>query len=257
MSNYTFNIIVRFIIFNLFTTIAISANWTTWGFDDQRSGFNPYEKDITKTGAKSLKNSWSVPMNGGSISQPLYLKGVKVAGKIRNVVFVSTENGFFYAIDTSNGVALWTRSLGYTTNSNTNDVPNGHFGIGGTAYIDIVRNKIYVSSNGALYSLNIADGKDEIGWPITAVYDPALYHNYGAISKLGNTIYMTLGSQGDQGRYFGQVLGYDVTSRVQVAKYQASFPAPLPAGGYGGGIWSQAGVSIPVTGGAVFTATGI
>jgi len=159
-----------------------------------------------------------------------------------NVAFIGDESGTFYAVNIQDGSIVWTKELGYLTNSGCNDLPDGQFGVGSTAVFDRTAGVVYAMGGvGVFFALSMRDGNTI--WSIASVVDPAILRNYGALNLYRNVIYLTFASYCDIGNYQGKVVTISLTSR----KVTHSFtPANGPAGTgyYGGGVWGAGGVSI-------------
>src|SRR2546430_4389906 len=86
---------------------AAAVSWLTYGFDEQRTGYNPSETTIGTGNAASLHALWSVDLGDVMIAQPVQAAAVNVNGVATDVVYEGTEHGDFYAIRASNGHVLW------------------------------------------------------------------------------------------------------------------------------------------------------
>src|SRR2546429_878015 len=58
-------------------------DWSTYGFDLARTGFNPFETTIGVDNAGSLHELWSYHLGGQAVNQASYATGVLVTGKPR------------------------------------------------------------------------------------------------------------------------------------------------------------------------------
>jgi outer membrane protein assembly factor BamB len=84
---------------------------------------------------------------------------LQIAGQVRDVLIVGTGGNSIYALDASNGSALWTRNFGAPT-PNTWGLPDG-FGIEAPPVIDRVAGRIYtVSTDGNFRTISLVDGTD-------------------------------------------------------------------------------------------------
>jgi hypothetical protein len=150
---------------------------------------------------------FSLPVDGRTYAQPLYVPNVSIAGKgTHNVVFVATAHDSVYAFDAdSNGGAnstpLWRITLldaAHGAASGATSVPNGdvsttditpEIGIIGTPVIDLSTNTLYVigktkegpagspSYIQRLHALDISSGAEKLGGPTTIS---------GSVSGTGN-----------------------------------------------------------------------
>ena len=131
---------------------------TTQLYDNQHTGWNPNETQLTVSNVKSsfkllfkdTTDSGVTASNRGTYAQPLYVPGVQINGGTHNVVFVATEANNVYAFDAdSQAAALWTKNL--TPNGETLQVSADYsnnripaMGISGTPVIDPASGTLYV-----------------------------------------------------------------------------------------------------------------
>jgi outer membrane protein assembly factor BamB len=227
-------------------------DWPTYGFDVERSGSNPYETTINPTTARALTLKWSSDLGDVMIAQPVEAANVPVNGKRRNIVYVGTEHGDFYALRASNGSTLWQRGLG-SVSTGCYDMPDGIFGIGGAAVIDRPHGRLFVAGgDGSVYALDLATGAIEPGWPMKNVFDPTLDHVYSGLNydAMTGQLYVATASHCDFGYYHGHVFQIDVATRTVKHTFVPAGAAP------GGGVWGPGGVSLDAATHHVFAATG-
>src|SRR5437868_8218469 len=88
--------------------LGVGVSWTTYGFDLQRTGYNPSETGIGTGNAAHLHVRWSANLGDVMIAQPVVAAGVNVPLRgARNVLYEGTEHGDFYALDAATGQILW------------------------------------------------------------------------------------------------------------------------------------------------------
>ena len=131
---------------------AVTSDVTTFHNDTARTGADLAETTLTpadvKAGTFGLLRS--LPVDGQVYAQPLYLKGLTVAGATHNVVFVATENDDVYAFDSDTGAQLWYRTFlsAGVTPATSDDVGvtdiDPLIGITGTPVIDPATNVMYL-----------------------------------------------------------------------------------------------------------------
>jgi outer membrane protein assembly factor BamB len=235
------------------TASAAAVSWPTYGFNDQRGGYNPSETTIGSANAAGLHKLWGVGLGAVMIAQPIEAAGVTVGGVATNVVYEGTEHGDMYAVNASDGHVIWRRNLGSVLTTCT-DMPDDVFGIGGAGAIAFTGTGVgvvYVAGgDGAVHALDLATGTEEPGWPVTGVFTPSQEHVYGGLNLSGGKLYVVVASHCDSGPYHGAVVKINVSTRAIVSRFN-------PSGGvWGGGIWGAGGVSISPSNGDVFTATG-
>ena len=80
-----------------------ATDWTTFGFDAQRTGYNPSETVLGPGNAGGLKLAWSLATGDMILTQPVVI-GTKV--------YVGTLAGDLVAVDRVTGEVAWTRATG-------------------------------------------------------------------------------------------------------------------------------------------------
>lgn len=232
-----------------------SRDWTTYGFDMQRTGYNPKELNskLGPSTVQGLHRLWVTDLGGWiSDAQPVYAHNVNVNGKAADILYVGTESGVFYAIDAISGQRIWSRQLGTAIATSCGDYEQG---IAGTAVLDrgkFYKDRVYVADGqNNVYALNLADGS--IIWGPINVASPDHLHIYSALNVSGGNLYVSVASYCDDNPYQGGVFEISKigTSRAFL------FKKFLPTQGYnGGGIWGVGGVSIDPSSLNVYAATG-
>ena len=235
--------------------LGTAISWSTYGYDLQRTGYNPSESTIGVGNAGKLHQRWAVNLGDVMIAQPVEAANVMIMGKgTKNVLYEGTEHGDFYALDRTTGQTLWHRNLGSTA-TGCYDMPDAVFGIGGAGVIDRLRpggGVVYVAGgDGSVHALNLATGAETFGWPVRNVFTPSHEHVYGGINERGGKLYVTVASYCDFAPYKGKLTEIDIaTHTVQKVFY------PATSGVDGGGIWGPGGSAIDPANGHVFVATG-
>jgi len=232
--------------------LGTAVSWTTYGFDLQRTGYNPSETGLGTGNAANLHVRWSVNLGDVMIAQPVEAAGVNIFGRgTKNVLYEGTEHGDFYALDAATGQTLWHRNLG-SIQTGCEDMPDGVFGIGGAGVIDRQRNVVFVAGgDGAVHSLDLGSGRETFGWPLAHVFTPSQEHVYGGLNERAGKLYVVVASHCDFAPYKGRVSEIDIQTHSLVKSFYPATP-----GVDGGGIWGPGGASIDPTNGHVFVATG-
>jgi hypothetical protein len=179
--------------------VAVGTDVLTYHNDDSRTGANLNETTLTpkNVNASSFGRLFRYTLDGQVYAQPLVVSNLRMGhGKVRNVLFVATENDSVYALDANNPTAgprhngvLWQDSFINPAKGVTavpsQDVENSGvfptFGITGTPVIDRATKTLYVvsevkeqpvGSDGPHYvtqihALNLVNGKERHGDPTT------------------------------------------------------------------------------------------
>lgn len=235
------------------------GNVVTQHNDNWRSGAYLHETQLTPQNVKDNFGELCHRIVQGDIyAQPLYVRGVRTAKGLKNLVFVATSQNWVYAFDAddtnqaSPGIVWPPRQLGIARILTNDDIcaeTIGSVGITSTPVIDVHTQTMYVvartekhpierhpdnDGDTYLHALNIADGKDRPGSPvlITGISDPrndgvkfktnlpAGQRNRPGLLLLNGVVYIGFGAFGCDNRpYQGWVLGY----RTQDLKLVAVF----------------------------------
>src|SRR6202000_3314732 len=87
--------------------VAQAVNITTQGGDNNRSGLNASETQLTTANVNqnTFGKLFEKYVDGDMYPQPLYVQGVSIGGGTNNVIYVATANNSIYAFDADNGNA--------------------------------------------------------------------------------------------------------------------------------------------------------
>jgi hypothetical protein len=269
----------------LFTSTVFSqssfdpAQVLTYHNDNARSGTNSNETRLTPVTVGSAKFGplFVLPVDGAVYAQPLYMQGLKINGKVHNVVFAATENNSIFAFDADTlGPPLWHANFNYgasgatVTPASSVDVNctdlQPIIGVTGTPVIDASAGILYAVAktkevSGAstrfyyrIHGVNVLTGKEAIA-PITVtasvpgrcgnvhngnvIFDPLVQAQRPALLLLNQILYIGSASYCDLGSYNGWLLGYDVRSGKQTSVFNTT--ADDATGTCDGGIWQSGG----------------
>lgn len=225
-----------------------AQDWTTYAFDNQRTGYNPGETTLDTKNVGQLKRQWSTGLGGPSITQPLVATGVATAHGTRDLVYVGTQSGALLALDRRTGAVAWRKQLGAVAPCSTD-----HFGVNGTPVLDRGRHRLFATDGrNQLHALDEATGGELAGWPVT-VADPNTDHVWAGMTEAGGSLYVaTAGSCEDRGLYRGRVVRVDIAAH----KVAGTWFVNGADGPFGGGIWGSGGLSVEADGSALYAATG-
>lgn len=180
-------------------------------YDLRGSGANLRETVLNTANVNPARfgKLFSYEVEGAVYAQPLIVSGLRVRGRVRNVLYVATTNNLVYALDADDpgpdGGLLWqvrlTREGALPAPSKTATV-QGNIGILSTPFIDRARGAIYLvarslgpgGSRQRLHALDIVTGSDRPRSPvdiapaavvrdgITFNFDPAVPSNRAGLT---------------------------------------------------------------------------
>lgn len=235
---------------------AAGHDWTRFGFDVGRSNVSTDETGITALNIATLRRQ-QVTIDGTVDSSPIYLHGISVNGRTRDVFFVTTTYGKTLAIDADDGSVLWR----YT--------PPGFEGWSGSRQIttatpvaDPGRGFIYAASpDGHVQKLTVADGHSVWSTAITLL--PTREKIASSLNfDRGHVIAVTGGYIGDAPPYQGHVAILDAaTGRIiriwnSLCSDHDGLIQPGTCSASGSAIWGRAGAVIDSRTGDIYVATG-
>ena len=204
-----------------------SVDWLQHGMDARRSFVNSNEAVLTPGTVPGLLLKWRASIFGATIGSPLLVHGVAVAGGATiDLVLSGTEAGTLYALDASSGAIVWSRNLGFTSLA-CGDLPANSWGIGGTPLVLKAPGVVYVSSQGVLRALRLADGSDVVGFSSPMLFDKTLLHNYGGLAYWDGAVYVAAGGECDNGVYRGSIYRVSATTGQLLSVSASEGTGPL------------------------------
>ena len=239
------------------------VDWTTYGFDNHRDGFNPSSTALTPSALSGLHLAWQQIGYGedySTQSQPIL--GTNISGHA-GLLFVGGALGRVYGFDALTGAEVWRNRL---DNAQFQCGSGGsfQFGIGGTAAYDPASRTLYVSDNlntsvngpaqSAIVRLDAATGtrvghvdivSDVLPGQVDAVHT--------AVTLANGRAYAGTGSTCDISAWRGRV----ATAPADMSGPATYFYTVYGHGGNfsGGGVWGWGGVSVDDNG-AVYAGVG-
>ena len=144
------------------------ADWPTFAFDMQRTGFNPHEHTLGPQNVGSLHLHWTADLGAPITAQVTALSNVATPAGSINVIYAATLLGDVYALEAGSGTLIWHNKLGAALTLCADFAASQHrIGVIGTPTIDRSRNALFVvSGDGKLHSLDLGTGEEHAGWPI-------------------------------------------------------------------------------------------
>jgi outer membrane protein assembly factor BamB len=245
-------------------TAAPAGDWTEFGYSSQRTDAGPADTGITAQNLASLR-ARVVHLPGTVDSSPIELQGVRVGGRTRDVIVVTTTYGRTVALDAATGATLWR----YTP-SDLGSYQGSAQITTATPIADPDRRYVYAASpDGVIHKLSLLTGREirSAHWPVTVTFDPRHEKIASALNLSGkNVIVVTGGYYGDAPPYDGHVVLIDrVSGRIAHLwnslcsdRHQLIRASTCPSATITGdnAIWGRAGAVVEPGSGRIVATTG-
>jgi hypothetical protein len=148
---------------------AAQSEWLTWGYDQQRTGWNQSERVLNKDNVSRLELKWKVQLATppreevlSTLTAPLIANENGPRGPVTRVFVVGSDNTV-YAINSQTGEIAWQRQFPNTLTAPARPDYRCPNTLNATPVIDKEAGVIYVSmSDGKLRGLSLMDGKDRM-----------------------------------------------------------------------------------------------
>lgn len=148
----------------------VANDWPTWGYDEERSGWNRGETTISKDNVGQLKVQWNTRLSTephdrvlSTLTAPVVVAGVETAQGSKDLLFVLGADDQLYAIDARSGTILWQKSYPnrFTAKNQTDWLcPNTS---NATPVVDKARGLLFfLPSDGHLRAVSLADGTERM-----------------------------------------------------------------------------------------------
>jgi hypothetical protein len=206
------------------STIPAARDWTTWGYDQERTGWNRGETRLTKNNVSQLKVLWNTQLSTAprdvvlsTLTAPLVVENAQTSQGAMNLVVLLGADDTVFAVNADTGKVVWQKTFPnaiaqvHPANWECSNTANA------TPVIDKQRAIVFlITSDGKLRGLSLADGAERM--PATDMVVP--FARDWSLNLIDNVVYTT------NGRGCGQFPG--------------QLPPPTPAQG-GGASAAQAG----------------
>ena len=171
--------------------------WTTWGYDQERSAWNRGEKTLDKKNVAKLKLQWSTKLSTpvtdvvlSTLTSPIIAAGVETPQGAKNVLYLLGADDTLFALDADSGAALWQKSFPNPITAKKNATwlcPNT---ANATPVVDKARGLIFfIPSDGKLRALSLGDGAEKMA-PIEMV---APFTRAWSLNLIDDIVYTTSG----------------------------------------------------------------
>lgn len=192
---------------------ASAADWLQWGYDPSHGANNPDEATVGAANVAQLTRRYQITMPANSNVAPVLARAIQTPTGIKDLLFVTAQNGRLTAYDAFDGAVVW--SAGTTTSS--------PIITDGSPAIDPDRQFVYgYGTDGKVHKYRIGDGVETTdgGWPQVATLKPSVEKGASALAFAisGGTTYLyavNSGYVGDQGDYQGHLTAINLASGTQ------------------------------------------
>ena len=172
-------------------------DWTTWGYDQQRTGWNRGERTLTKKNVSGLKLLWgsqlSTPTDKyvlSTVTAPVVVEGADTPQGKKNLMFILGADDTLFALDADDGKILWQKrypnplkpqkTVDWLCPNTANDTP----------VIDKAKGIVFfIPSDGKRRGISVADGADR-PTPIEMV---APFARAWSLNLIDDVVYTTSG----------------------------------------------------------------
>jgi outer membrane protein assembly factor BamB len=238
--------------------VRVATDWASFGFDLQRTGYNPFESTIGVSNVGTLQKVWSINVGSSPVHEPVIAYGVNVHGQATNILYSGSAIGStMYAINASTGALLWQDPVPSSTFSCGSK--NFQFSIGETPAIDRGKNLLYFSDGrNRVHAVDLGMGKEAHGWPmVIADYTPDQNFMHGGLTYNPSNalLYAVTSSTCDISPWYGRIVAINTNGPGLAGTFFTMSGGPRQ-GASGGGIWGPGGGSIDPSTNHVFIATG-
>ena len=199
---------------------ASAYDWLQFNGDPAHSGNNVAETIVGAGNVASLTQKFQITLPGTADGAPVFLQGVTTPGGVKDLLFVTTTDGFIVALDAQNGASVWSHQNG----------PNGCIDTNGsicftTSSPAIDPNRQYVYSyglDGKAHKYQVGDGTEILtaGWPQVTTLKGQTEKGSSALATAtaGGAAYLYVahgGYPGDNGDYQGHVTVINLATGTQ------------------------------------------
>jgi outer membrane protein assembly factor BamB/cytochrome c5 len=227
--------------------------WTTFGYDPQRTNWARGETKITKQTAWQLALKWKLQTDSvpnpidrySTLTAPIVVPGVQTRDGVKTLLFVGSFDNTIYAIDADAGKILWTRKFPDNVPPKVAATVNCPNNMNATPTVDKSTGILYFLPNdGKLRGVSLAEGEDR--FPATGIVPP--YTRNFSLNMYEDRIFAstTRGCQNE----VSEIVGIDVASPEHtVTHFYTSH-------GKGSGPWGRGGIVVTPFGVVAQTADG-
>jgi outer membrane protein assembly factor BamB len=243
------------------------GDWLSFGYDQQRSGWNTAENTLSPDNVGRLKLLWSTSLPTppqdtalSTLTAPLVVGGVQTPQGAKNLVFTVGIDDTIFAIDADSGQIAWQKSYPNTAKAlrpaNTNCANTEQ----ATPVIDRTASVIYfTTSDGKLRGLSLASGEERL----TPMPFVAPFSRNWSLNLVNGIVYTAAGrgcgGDADQSIEPGSVSAMDIRdpAHPQLSRLLTGRGRPAGPWGRGGPVLGPKGLYVQTADGNHDPAGGI
>lgn len=170
-------------------------DWTTWGYDPQRSSWNRGETELSTRNVGRLRLQWTAQLSTpprdvvlSTATAPLVVEGVATPTGAKDLVVVLGADDTLSALDARDGKLVWSKSYGNPVAAKVGSTWLCSNTANATPVIDKAKGIVYfTTSDGMLRGLSLADGAERLA-PTDFV---APFSRNWSLNLIGEVIYTT------------------------------------------------------------------
>src|ERR1051326_685361 len=189
----------------LATTARHAGDWTRFGYDAAKTGNAPHGISAAKVAKLSEKR---VQIAGTVDSSPIYFSRVRVKGRARELLVMTTTYGKTLGVDASTGATLWTFT------------PSSYSRVAGSPQITTAtpvadpsdRYVFAASPDGLIHKLRVSNGSPgrSAHWPVSITRNSSHEKIASSLNLDRRYVLVTMGGYvGDAPPYQGKVVAID------------------------------------------------
>ena len=235
-------------------------DWLTWGYDQERTGWNKGETILSKDNVSRLELKWSTQLSTppnevvlSTLTAPLVAEGVSTPQGRKTLVFIVGSDDTVFAIDADTGKIFWQKSFPNKLAPRQTATWLCSNSQNATPVIDKQKAIIYLNtSDGKLRGLGLSDGEDRI--PPTDFVTP--YARNWSLNLIDDVVYSP--SSRGCGGAMASIAAMDVSDSThpQLSRFYTSGGRPSGAWGRGGVVRGPKGIYIQTADGLADPASG-
>jgi hypothetical protein len=233
------------------------GDWTRFDYNAQRTGVGPAKSGITRANLHTLRRR-TVNIDGTVDASAIQLHAVRVKGRRRDVILVTTTYGRTLAIDPQSGKGLW-----QFTPHDIGSYLGGAQITTATPVADPDRKFVYAASpDGYIHELSVATGRSL--WSTRVTFDATQEKIASALNISGRWVVATTGGYiGDFPSYQGHVVLIDRKSGHLAHVWNSLcshrtdlIRPPNSCSASDSAIWGRSGAVVEPGSGRILVATG-